>query len=140
MVRFQFHSSAIWLRLLSVLVLLRAFPFSLDYLGFFPPQRAFFSKFQFDQDRGQALKRCRHVIQRQLFWKSFGNFNFIFSSPDDSPYQVCKARRRENQQLEEENYSLFNMELLRKFKNARSPSSSPSGNIALSDSGFDSPA
>jgi len=53
---------------------------------------------------------------------------------------VCKARRKENEQLEEENYSLFNMALLRKFKNARSPSSSPSGNIVMSDSGFDSPA
>jgi len=60
-------------------------------------------------------------------------------SPDDSPYQVCKARRKESERLEEQNYTLFNMELLRKFKNARSPSNSPSGNMAISDSGFESP-
>ena len=61
------------------------------------------------------------------------------SSSDDSPYQLSRARRRESNSAQEENYSLFNMELIKKFHNARSPSSSPSGNITVADSGFESP-
>lgn len=65
----------------------------------------------------------------------------MHSSPDDSPYQQCKSRK-ENEKPKEDNFSMFNMELLQKFRNTYSPSDdrvSPSGQILTYDSGFESP-
>ncbi|CAH3016806.1 unnamed protein product [Porites evermanni] len=62
-------------------------------------------------------------------------------SPDDSPYQRYKSRK-ENEKPKEDNFSMFNMELLQKFRNTYSPSDgrvSPSGQILTYDSGFESP-
>lgn len=48
----------------------------------------------------------------------------IYSLPDQTPYQLSKLRReKETKEQDESHFPLFNQELIKKFKNARSPQS-----------------